>query len=231
MRKRNGNPAEEAAPVGRTTQSDEAMNKNEKFVITINRQFGTGGHEIGAGLARRLNVKLIDKQILRAVAERFNLTEREAENLEDKRPSWWEYFSWFYQHVLSRSEYIPAARDITSRQLFFAQAAAMRRIAAEESCVIIGRCGFDVFKDHPNKLRIFLHSPLERRLKRIMDKYGGNEEKARIMIEDNDYTRELYTKSFTGKDWYDARNYDLTLDLSRFGVNGAVDFLMGLMDG
>lgn len=206
------------------------MDKNEKFVITINRQFGTGGHEIGAGLAERLHVKLIDKQILKAVAEKFNLTEREAEDLEERRPSWWDDFARFYQSFISANEYRVTARDITSRQLFHAQATAMRQIAEAESCVIIGRCGFDVFRDHPNKLRIFIHSPLERRLRRIMERYGVDEEKARIMIEDNDYTREVYTKTFTGKDWYDARNYDLALDVSRFGVNGAVDFLMGFLD-
>ena len=65
------------------------MDRNENFVITINRQFGTGGHAIGAALAERLGVKLIDKQILKAVAEKFNLTEREAEDLEARRPSWW----------------------------------------------------------------------------------------------------------------------------------------------
>ena len=71
------------------------MDKSERFVITVNRQFGTGGHEIGAELARRLGVKLIDKQILQAVARKFNLTESEAAELEVRRPSWWEDFSRF----------------------------------------------------------------------------------------------------------------------------------------
>ncbi len=202
------------------------MNLNEHFVITINRQFGTGGHEIGQELARRLNVKLIDKQVLRAVAEQFNLTEREAEELEERRPSWWEDFTKFYQNFVSLNEYAVNPRDITSRQLFYAQARAMREIAEEESCVIIGRCGFDVFKAHENSLRIFLHSPLEVRIRRIMARYHVDELKARIMIEDNDYTRELYTKTYAGCDWYDVRNYDLALDVTPFGVNGAADFLM-----
>ena len=89
---------------------------------------------------------------------------------------------------------------------------------------------FDVFKAHPNKLRIFLHSSLDRRIARIMERYDVDEEKARILIEDNDYTRELYTKTFTGKDWYDSRNYDIALDVTKFGVNGAVDFLMRFID-
>lgn len=202
------------------------MNLNEHFVITINRQFGTGGHEIGMELAHRLDVKLIDKQILRAVAEKFNLTEREAEELEQRRPSWWEDFSKFYQNFISVNEYAVNPRDITSRQLHYAQAKAMRDIAEEESCVVIGRSGFYVFKHHSNSLKIFLHSPLDIRIRRIMDRYHVDEVKARIMIEDNDYTREIYTKTYTGCDWYDVRNYDLSLDVSGFGVNGAVEFLM-----
>ncbi len=202
------------------------MNLKEHFVITINRQFGTGGHEIGMELAHRLDVKLIDKQILRAVAEKFNLTEREAEELEQRRPSWWEDFSKFYQNFISVNEYAVNPRDITSRQLYYAQAKAMRDIAEEESCVVIGRSGFHVFRQHPNSLKIFLHSPLDIRIRRIMDRYHVDDVKARIMIEDNDYTREIYTKTYTGCDWYDVRNYDLSLDVSGFGVNGAVEFLM-----
>lgn len=206
------------------------MNRNERFVITVNRQFGTGGHEIGAELAKRLGVKLIDKQILSAVAKKFNLTEQEATELENRRPSWWEDFSRFYQAFADVSQYSTGIREITSRQLFYAQMAAMRQIADEESCVVVGRCGFDVFKRHPNKLSFFLHSSLNRRIARIMEKYGVDEMKARIMIEDNDYTRELYTKNFTGKDWYNCSNYDVTLNVTKFGVNGAVDFLMGIIE-
>ena len=77
---------------------------------------------------------------------------------------------------------------------------------------------------------MFLHSNLDRRIDRVMERYGVDEEKARILIEDNDYTRELYTKTFTGRDWYDCRNYDIALDVSKFGVNGAVDFLMRFID-
>jgi cytidylate kinase len=205
------------------------MNTNEKFVITINRQFGTGGHEIGAELAKRLGVKLIDKQILQAVAQKFNLTEDEATRLENKKPSWWEDFSRFYQSFVSVGQYSDSPGSITSRQLFYAQAKAMKDIADEESCVVIGRCGFHIFKDHPNSLRIYLHSPLEKRVARIMQRYHVSEDKARVMIDDNDYTRELYTKTFTGRDWYDVRNYDLTLDVGNYGVNGAVDFLLHFM--
>lgn len=206
------------------------MNLHENFVITINRQFGTGGHAVGMKLAGLLGVKCIDKQILRAVAEKFRLTERETEQLESRRPSWWEDFARFYKSFVSVDERVTNPNEITSRQLFYAQARAMRDIAAKESCVVVGRCGFHVFANHPNKLRIYLHAPMEMRVKRIMETYHVDQDKARMMMEDTDYTREIYTKTYTHHECYDARNYDLCLDISTLGIDGTVDFLTHYMN-
>lgn len=205
------------------------MEKNGKFVITINREYGSGGHAIGLELAKRLNVKIIDKQILRAVAETFNLTTEEAEQLEHKTPSWWDDFSHFYESFISMHEYSVDSKDITSRQLFTAQRTAMKNIADKESCVIVGRCAFDLFKDEPNSLKIFVHSPLEERVKRIMKRNNVTEQKAKELISSNDHTRQVYVKTFTNVDWYDARNYDFTLDVGKYTVSEAVDVIMKLL--
>ena len=202
------------------------MNKEERFVITISRQFGTGGHEIGAGLAQRLGVKLLDKQILNEVASKFGMVEEAMERIEARNPLWRDDFTQFYRQYMARAEYNGLEHDQTSHQLFEAQAAAIRKIAQEESCVIVGRCGFYIFRDHPNAVKIFIHADDECRKQRIARRYDISESDAAAMIVDNDYSRELYTKTFTGLDWTDARNYDISLNVRRFGVNGAVDFLM-----
>ena len=202
------------------------MNKEEKFVITISRQFGTGGHEIGAELARRLGVKLLDKQIMNEVASRICAVEDAVEKIEARNPLWRDDFTQFYRNYMASAEYNGLEHDQTSRQLFDAQAEAIKKIASMESCVIIGRCGFHIFRDHPNVLKIFVHAEDDCRKRRIATKYDISESDAAAMIVDNDYSRELYTKTFTGTDWTDARNYDVTLNLRKFGVNGAVDFLM-----
>ena len=202
------------------------MNKEEKFVITIARQFGTGGHEIGTELARRLGVKLLDKQILNAVASRTGAIEEAVERIGARNPSWRDDFTSFYQQYMSSAEYNGQEQDQTSHQLFKAQAQAIREIAAEESCVIIGRCGFDIFADHPNALKIFIHSDINTRARRIARRYDISEQDARVMVVDT----ELYTKTFTGREWADARNYDVSLDVRKFGVNGAVQFLMGCIE-
>ena len=206
------------------------MNKEEKFVITISRQFGTGGHEIGAELARRLGVKLLDKQILNEVAARINAVEEAVEKIEARNPLWRDDFTNFYRTYMANAEYNGQEQDQTSHALFRAQAEAIKRIASEESCVIVGRCGFDIFADHPNALKIFVHSSLDCRKRRIAAKYDISEHDAAAMIVDNDYSRELYTKTFTGRDWRDATNYDISLDVRKFGVNGAVDFLMNCIE-
>ena len=205
------------------------MNTNDKFVITINRQFGTGGHEVGSELARRLNVKLLDRQILKAVANHFDADEAATEKLNSRNISWRDDFSQFYQKYVAEHAYKASDRDGTSRELFREQAEVIRKVAAVESCIIIGRCAFDIFKDHPNALKIFIHSPMEARIRRIVEKYGVTDDDAKLMIVDNDYTRELYTKTFTGSEWYDARNYDVSLDVSKFGLNGTVNYLMALV--
>jgi cytidylate kinase len=202
------------------------MNRQEQFIITISRMFGTGGHEIGAELARRLGVKLIDKQVLNEVAKRMNVVEEAMERLEARNPLWRDDFTSFYRNYMSKMEYDGQEQDRTSHELFDAQAEAIRSIAAEESCVLIGRCGFHIFADHPNALKIFIHSSEDCRKKRIAEKYDLSLADAAAMVVDNDYSRELYTKTFTGKDWSDARNYDISIDVRKFGVNGAVDFIM-----
>ena len=172
------------------------MNREEQFVITISRQFGTGGHEIGAEIARRLGVKLLDKQILNEVAKRIPVVEDAMERIAARNPLWRDDFTNFYRTYMNKAEYDGQEHDETSHALFEAQAIAIRKIA--EDC----------------------------RKRRIAEKYGLGLSDAAAMVVDNDYSRELYTKTFTGKDWTDARNYDISIDVRKFGINGAVDFLM-----
>ena len=202
------------------------MNKEEKFVITISRQFVTGGHEIGVELARRLGVKLLDKQILNEVASRMHIVEDAVEKIEMRNPLWRDDFTNFYRTYMAHAEYNGLEQDKTSHELFKAQADVIRSIANEESCLIVGRCGFDIFANHPNALKIFIHSSVDSRKRRIAEQFDISEHDAAAMIVDNDYSRELYTKKFTGREWKDATNYDISLDVRKFGINGAVDFLM-----
>jgi cytidylate kinase len=171
-------------------------------------------------------VKLLDKQILNEVARRFCVVEEAVEKIEARNPLWRDDFTQFYRSYMAGAEYNGLEHDETSMNLFNAQAEAIRKIASEESCVIVGRCGFYIFRDHPNCLKIFIHADDSCRKRRIASKYDIAERDAAAMLVDNDFSRELYTKTFTGMDWQNACNYDVTLNVRKFGVNGAVDFLM-----
>ena len=156
----------------------------------------------------------------------FGVSEDAVAKLEARNESWQDDFTQFYQGYMSQNDYRVDGNEITSQQLFDAQAKIIRKIAAEESCVVIGRCAFDIFRDHPNALKIFVHADDACRKRRIAEKFDISEQDAAAMIVDNDYSRELYTKTYTGTDWTDARNYDLCINVRNFGVNGAVDFIL-----
>ena len=215
------------------------MNKDEKYIITINRELGSGGRTIGRKLAEKLGVEFYDKALIKALEDKFNLTFEEIEKLKGRNHSWWEDFKriarigegWGAGSGLQYYQVDPESMPdmLTTAEIFKAETDILQGIAEEESCVIVGRCAFDIFRHHPNALKIFIHSPEEKRIKRIVDKYGVSSADAKLMIVDNDYTRELYTKTYTGTEWYDARNYDVTLDVSAFGLNGSVDYLMALV--
>ena len=188
------------------------MNKDEKFVITISRQFGTGGHEIGAEIARRLGVKLLDKQILNEVAKRIPVVEDAMEKIEARNPLWRDDFTNFYRNYMAKAEYDGAEQDQTSHELFDAQCAAIKQIAQKESCVIVGRCGFYIFKDHPNALHVFITASMPNRIERIMRKQGLTRTEAANLAKGIDEARENYIQRFAGVSRYDARNYDLVLN-------------------
>ena len=112
--------------------------------------------------------------------------ENAVEMIELRNPLWRDDFTNFYRNYMASSTYDGQEQEETSRTLFQAQADAIRSIAAEESCVIVGRCGFDIFADHPNALKIFIHSTMDCRKRRIAEKYDISEQDAAAMVVDND---------------------------------------------
>jgi len=204
------------------------METKDKFIITINRQFGTGGRAIGEQLAKRLNVRFVDKEILHFAAKLLEIDKGVAEKLSKKKPSWWDDFVNFCTTTTNNISIENKYDQIepTTRQLFYAQARIIKEIAEMESCVIIGRCAFDILKDTPNTLKVFLHSSDDIRIKRITGIGNMTEEKAKDTIKEIDSVRESYTKAYTNKFWWDARNYDFTIDVGKIGVEKTVDKIL-----
>ena len=194
------------------------MNKNEQFVITINRELGSGGRTVGEILAKKLGVSFYDKALIKALEEKYNLTADEIEKLKGRKTRWWEDFKRVAEIgnglVDGRSciaKYGKEPDVLTTENVFKAETEILHEIAAEESCVIAGRCGFYVFREHPNHLSILIQASMESRVARLASKRDITPEKARDIIEHVDKMRENYVKYYTKSSRYDTRNYDLVI--------------------
>ena len=193
------------------------MNKNEKFVIVINRELGSGGHTIGRLLAEKLGVKYHDKAVISGLEEDFNLTKEEIERLKGTKNDWWDIICRFMQIGPGMSgelgiTYKPDGSGVlTADDIFAAETEILKNLGSGESCVIAGRLGFHVFREHPNHMSIFIQASMPFRIERVMRKQNLTEEEARKTIEKVDKMRENYVKEYTKTSRYDTRNYDLVI--------------------
>ena len=190
------------------------MNKNEKFVITINREAGSGGRTVGEKVAEKLGVPFYDKALIQALMEKYNLTAEEIESLKGRKHDWWSEFKRVVGFERSIADSIIDTPDMyNAADIFKREVEILKGIAESESCVIAGRSGFFVFEDHPNHLNILITAPLEQRIQRLMRKRGITAEEAQKTIEKIDIARENYINKFTGTSRYDSRNYDLVINM------------------
>lgn len=193
------------------------MNKNEKFVIVINRELGSGGHTIGRLLAEKLGVNYHDKAVISGLEEDFNLTKEEIERLKGTKNDWWDIICRFMQIGPGMSgelgiTYKPDGSGVlTADDIFAAETEILKNLGSGESCVIAGRLGFHVFREHPNHISIFIQASMPFRIERLMSKQNMTEEEARTVIEKIDEMRETYVKKYAKTSRYDTRNYDLVI--------------------
>ena len=163
--------------------------ENQKFVITINRESGSGGKEIATKLGELLGVKVYGKEILASIREKYNLTHEEVEKIKGTKASWWADFCRFYKQFGTTAAIAYESFEVDSRQLYYEEAKLLKDLAEQESCIIVGRTGFQIFKDDPNAMRLFLIANPECRVKRLMAKQGVDEKGAREIIEKTDKAR------------------------------------------
>lgn len=188
-----------------------------KTIITINRECGSGGRDIARRLGEILGLKVYDKAILEAICKKYNLDEQEILRIKSKKLNLWDDLCQFYCQFGAMSDsYQTEGKKITSRELYYAESQIMRNLAEQESCIIVGRAGFNIFKDNPNAIHIFLMADRDVRIRRIAEREGLDEEAAAKFIDDVDSARENFTKSFADVSRYDARNYHIAINVSRF---------------
>ena len=210
------------------------MRRNEKFVIAINRELGSGGRTVGRKLAERLHVEFYDKALIKTLEERYSLTVEEIEQLKGRSHNWLAELKralFASEGVAVTSNYIlavPGDKPIqpTTYDMFKAEQEILKSIAAEESCVIAGRSGFYVFRDHPNHLSVLIQASMPFRIERVMRKQNMTREQAVKTIEKIDKMRENYIKEFTKTSRYDTRNYDLVITADGKTEDKIVDIIM-----
>ena len=200
------------------------MNPNNKFVITINRELGSGGRTVGRKLAEKLGVEYYDKALIKALQDRYGISVEQIEKIKGQEQGWWAEFK--RKMTFSEEEYSLNQMGIESESVFRAEIEFLKGLAKEESCVIAGRSGFYIFRDHPNHLSIFIQASMPCRMARVAREQNMSKEEARMTIEKIDQMRENYIKEQTGLSRYDARNYQLVLSMDELTEDAAVDVIM-----
>jgi cytidylate kinase len=208
------------------------MKLDQQFVITINRELGSGGRTIGDKLAHRLDVPFYDKAVIQALKEKYELTTEEIERLKGQKHNWWADLKRSFKIMPSYAapKIIPSSTAIPdfliTDDLFETEKEILKGIAADESCVIAGRSGFFVLRDHPNHLSILIQARIEERIKRLVEKRGMSAKEAEKIIKEVDAARESYVNKYTGTSRYDTRNYDLVFNVEDHTEDEIVDLIM-----
>ena len=212
------------------------MNKNMKFVITINRELGSGGRTVGRKLAEKLGVEFYDKALIKALQEKFHLSVAEIEKLKGQKQGWWTDIKRIMQigPGMNANYYLPQKGNeydlLDTKEIFQAEKEILKGIAEEESCVVAGRSGFFVFRNHPNHLSILIQASMPFRIERVMRKQNLTEEEARKTIEKVDKMRENYVKEYTKTSRYDTRNYDLVISADGKTEDQIADMILSYID-
>lgn len=201
---------------------------DERTVITIGREFGSGGHEIGMKLAEKLGIKCYDKELLQVAAKESGLCE-ELFASQDEKPT----NSFLYSLVMDTYSlaYSNSYVDMPiNHKVFLAQFDAIKKLAAKESCVIVGRCADYALEDDPFAVSVWIKASLDERIKRIKKLYELNDSKAADLIQKTDKKRASYYNYYSSKKWGEAKSYDLCIDSGLVGIDGAIELILKFIE-
>lgn len=198
----------------------------EKKIVTISRQFGSGGRSIGKAVAEKLGVPYYDKELIRQVAERTGLDTRYIEE-QGEYAAGRTFFSYAFAY--------PGPQDAmggmsVSDFLWTAQRQVILDLAEKGPCVIVGRCADYILRERKDCLHVFVHADTDFRCERIVRLYGESERSPEERLRDKDGRRAVNYKHFTGREWGECTNYHLTLNSGVIGVDRCVDLIASLAE-
>ena len=206
-----GKKAKASSTLPDDTSTDNKLEKHT--VITISREYGSGGRYIGRLVADKLGIKFYDRDLVEKLSEKTGLSTEYIENNEQKRGVLDALNSGCYYNLTNADE------------LFVQESELIKDLAKNESCVIIGRCSDFILKDNKDVINIFVYSTMKNKIERAVERYNLSEKEAEKEIKNIDKLRSNHYKHYTGKVWGDNENYDLCINSDTFGVEKAADMI------
>ena len=200
---------------------------SKECIITIARQFGSGGREIGEALAKALGVKCYDKELISLAAKESGVDPEVFNNVDEKATNSLLYS--LSMGLYSFGTGFNADRLPVNDKLYLLQHKIIKKLALDGPCVIVGRCADYVLRDCKNVVRLFICADMDSRIKRAVEKKGVKESKAEQVINKTDKSRANYYNFYSGMKWGDPENYDLSVNRTKLTLEQAIGVIQGYL--
>lgn len=205
------------------------MDSKNHYTIAINREAGSGGRSLAERLGEKLGINVYTKAALEGLIEHFGLTEGEIEHLRTRKQSWWDEVCQFNKQFAAAGSEYEVNREVTPKQVYHMEEKLLKEIAERESCIIVGRAAFHIFKDTPSVKKLFFIADRDYRIAHMKAKLGVDDREAARIIDETDKERETYTKNIMGVSRYDCHNYDMVLNITNKDPEKMADFLAAIV--
>jgi cytidylate kinase len=200
---------------------------DQKFILTIGRQLGSGGRQIGEQLASRLGIAFYDKELIQIASQESGLGKEFFEHVDEKKSH--TLFGGQFPLLGSWTDEYYSTNYLSNETLFQIQSDVIRKLAERQSAVFVGRCADYILKDHPCCLNIFISANMQDRISRIAALQQIPDKKAQDMIEKTDKKRASYYNYYSNKIWGNAGSYDLCVNSSFWGIDESISFILQLV--
>lgn len=202
---------------------------NSNLIISIGRQYGSGGREIGEKLASRLGIAFYNNELITMAAQKSGMAHNVIDEADEKATNSLLYTLAMGSSFFNANVGVNYDMPINDR-LFVTQSDLIKSLADEAPAVFIGRCSDYVLRGYPNLLRLFIHAPLDYRAAHIAERHNVSLDKAKDLAIKTDKRRANYYNYYTGQKWGRLENFDVAIDSSRLGIDGTVEMLVGFIE-
>lgn len=196
-----------------------------KKIITVGREFGSGGREIAKLVAEKLGIAYYDKELITLAAKEGGYDPEIFEKVDERATNSFLYSLSMGNFVVDGNANITRELPLADK-LHLAQTETIRKLAQRESCVIVGRCANYLLREERGCVRVFLYGEKEQKIKRVQERYGLSREKAESLIKKTDKARANYYSYYTGENWADMRNFDLALNSSTLPFDAVAETIL-----